>query len=375
MNSQLKLRMNRIDWSPGIRTCLGILAAFFGSPGIGAEKGGPAADTTPPDYSRYTQSYHMPFGNSKPVNFDDLKSMSVRASINGGPPMRLQIDTGSTGVIVGASDVPDIDPNAPAGSITYSSSGVELLGVWTPVTITFPDSKDEQGNVATAVVPVLAVSERKVHPGAVNGSSFKPAMNPKIYMFGIGTGRGKEPHQERNPWVNLKEMQAGTMRRGYTITRDGITLGLTAKTVGEGYLYEKLKEHTGTVGDAAAKPGSVKDWDSSRGWAVVGGEKCQESGMLLDTGLTNMMIQAPSPASKGDVADGTDVTIHLLSGRLSYSFKVGDTTNPAAPRKVSWVVRTTGPLINTGLRALALYDYLYDADGGYFGLRPVSKQR
>ncbi len=375
MNSKMRPRINGIDWSPGIRTCLGILAAFFASPGIGAEKGGPAPDTMPPDYSRYTQSYHMPFGNLKPVNFEDLKSMSVRASINGGPPMRLQIDTGSTGVIVGASDVPNIDPNAPAGSITYSSSGVELLGVWTPVTITFPDSKDANGNVATAVVPVLAVSERKVHPGAVNGSSFKPAMNPKIYMFGIGSGRGKEPHQEKNPWVNLKEMQAGTMRRGYTIARDGITLGLTAKTVGEGYLYEKLKEHTGTVGDAAAKQGGVRDWDSSRGWAVVGGEKCVESGMLLDTGLTNMMIQAPSPASKGDVADGTDVTVHLLSGRLSYSFKVGDTANPVAPRKVSWVVRTTGPLINTGLRALALYDYLYDADGGYFGLRPVSKQR
>jgi hypothetical protein len=31
-------------------------------------------------------------------------------------------------------------------------------------------------------------------------------------------------------------------------------------------------------------------------------------------------------------------------------------------------------LTKTGLRALTLYDYLYDADGGWFGLRPVVKK-
>ena len=327
-----------------------------------------------PDYSTYKQSYRIPFANTKPVDFENLKGMTVRVSLNGGPPLKLQVDTGSTGVILGADDVPNIDPNGPPGTITYSSSGVELIGVWTPVTLTFPDSKDEQGNVATAVLPVLAVSERKVHAGAVNSSGFKPMKNPKIYMLGIGTGRGKLPRQDLNPWVNLKEMQAGTMRRGYTITRDGVTLGLTAKTVGTGYLYEKLKEHTAAPDATPVVKQTVKDWDSSRGWVTVGGVKCETAGMLLDTGLTNMLIQAPTPASKGDVAEGTDVTVHLLSGRLSYSFKVGDTANPAAPRRATWVIRTTGPLINTGLRALALYDYLYDADGGWFGLRPVRKQ-
>lgn len=346
--------------SASVRGAL-LVCASLGLPSI-------KASDVAPDYSKYTQSYRIPFANTKPVDFEHLRSLSVRASINGGPPMRFQIDTGSTGVIVGASDVPNIAPDAPAGSITYSSSGVELVGVWTPATITFPDSKDEHGNVATAVVPVLAVSERKVHAGAVNGAGFTPSLNPKVYMFGIGTGRGKEAHQERNPWVNLKEMQAGTMRRGYTLTRDGIALGLSAASVGEGYLFEKLKEHAPNAAtDSGAAP---KDWDSSRGWVTVDGVDCEESGMLLDTGLTNMMIQAPDPSSTGDVPDGTEVVVHLLSGRLSYKFNVGDETNPAAPRRVTWVRRTAGPLVNTGLRALALYDYLLDADGGWFGLRP-----
>ena len=332
-------------------------------------------ETSAPDYSAYKKSYRIPFANSKPVDFDHLQSMSVRVSLNGGPPIKLQVDTGSTGVILGADDVPNIDPNGPPGTISYSSSGVELIGTWTPVTLTFPDSKDEHGDVATALVPVLAVSERKVHAGAVNGSGFKPMKNPKIYMLGIGTGRGKLPRQDMNPWVNLKEMQAGTMRRGYTITRDGVTLGLTAEKVGAGYLYEHLNEDIAAPDAKPTVKQTVKDWDSSRGWVTVGGAKSETAGMLLDTGLTNMMIQSPDPSTTGDVAEGTEITVHLLSGRLSYSFKVGDTSHPAAPRKVTWVRRTSGPLINTGLRALALYDYLYDADGGYFGLRPVLKQQ
>ena len=62
----------------------------------------------------------------------------VRASLNGGPPTRFQVDTGSVGVIVGADEVPNIEPNAPPGSILYTSSGIELKGVWTTTTITFP---------------------------------------------------------------------------------------------------------------------------------------------------------------------------------------------------------------------------------------------
>lgn len=315
-----------------------------------------------PDLRRYTQCYRVPFGNAKPVDFDHLQSLSVRASINGSPPMRFQVDTGSVGVIVGAGDVPNVDPNAPAGSITYSSSGIELDGVWTNATITFPDSKDERGNVATAVVPVLAVNERKVHPGAVNEGRAQPMKNPKVFMFGIGNGRGKEPHQERNPWVNLKEMQAGTMRRGYTITRSGITLGLTPEAVGEGYVYEQLKPR-----DTPA--GMAKDWEHPRGWVVVGGVKQAESPMLLDTGLTNMMLDYPTaPPERADVAEGTDVAVYLLSGKLSYGFRVGDAANPFTPRRVTWV-KTARPFVNTGLRALAKFDYLYDADGGYLGLR------
>ena len=182
-------------------------------------------------------------------------------------------------------------------------------------------------------MPVLAVSQRIIHPGAVNGTvhppTTGPVKNPKVFMFGIGTGRGKESHQERNPWVNLKEMQAGSMRRGYMLTRDGITLGLTPDSVGKGYLFEKLTEHIGAPTTGPTKQSAARDWDSSRGWVTIDGRRQENSGMLLDTGLTNMMLIQTSGEDHTDLPPGIDVTVYLLSGRLQYSFKTGDAANPA----------------------------------------------
>jgi hypothetical protein len=327
---------------------------------------GETKQATAPDYTGYEQSYRLPYARAASgaaVDFNRLQSLGVRVSINGAPPIRLQIDTGSTGVVVGASDVPNIEPNSPPGSITYSSSGVQVRGVWTRATLTFVDAVNANGQAATAVVPILAVSARTVRPGAVNTAKDSTESNPKVYMLGIGNGRGTNSQQDKNPWVNLTEMQADTMRRGYTVTRDGVTLGLTAASVGSGFLYEQLMR----------RPGATKapDWSSPRGRVTVGNVDSGEAEMLLDTGLTNMMIPAPRPDLQGDVTDDTLVKVELMGGRLTYQFRVGDRNDPAAPRRVTWVPPSARLLVNTGLRALARFDYLYDADGGVFGLRVV----
>jgi len=323
----------------------------------------------PPDYSKYTRSYQIPF--AKAVNFQHLTGMHIRASLNGAPATTFQVDTGSTGIVVSADEVPNIDPKAPAGSIKYSSSGLEFDGVWTTVTVTFPDSKDAQGKVATAVVPVLAVKERKVYSGGVNASGKKDALNPRVHMFGVGFGRRTEAHPEKNPFLNLAEMQAGTMRRGYTLSRKGFTLGLTAATVGTNYRFQKLTERKVSAASSALRPG-LKDWQTPPGSVTVDTLHASMGTILMDTGLTNMMIAIPENTATGDIAAGTRVTVDLLDGHLHYSFKVGDTADPLTPRKVTWIKPTHGVFVNTGLRALAAFDYLYDADGGYLGLRPTS---
>jgi len=242
-------------------------------------------------------------------------------------------------------------------------------GVWTTVTVTFPDSKDAQGRTATATVPVLAVKETIFTGVGVNAIRHAPILNPRVHMFGVGFGRGLEAHPERNPFLNLSEMQAGTMRRGYTITRAGFTLGLTAEKTRRGYVFQKLIPRTVSLETAATRP-SLKDWETALGSVTVDALQAPMAAVLMDTGLTNMMIAVPN-GPRGDVTPGAKVTVGLLGGRLPYRFKVGDKSDPLTPRRVTWIIPTHGVFVNTGLRALSAFDYLYDADGGYLGLRPV----
>jgi hypothetical protein len=330
----------------------------------------PTVLDTPPDYSAYTQSVKVPFTRS--TRYENLTSMNVRVSLNDSPPMLFQVDTGSVGILLGASELRGFDPTGTPGNITYTSSGISFDGVYNDVKVTFVDAKGPDGKPVTAYVPVLAATSRRVLPGAVNASTrpaaTQPNFNPKPRMMGIGFGRGRESHQERNPFVNLEAMNAGTMRRGYTITRQGYTLGLTKETVGDGYVFQQLAPKTPSTQMAQMRPG-LKDWDNAPGWVTVNGVDEPLGWALLDTGLTNMMIGRPDTPQQ-DIEPGTPITVHLMDGKLQYDFVVGDTTHPTTPRRVTRTNRPT-PYVNTGLRALAVFDYLYDADGGYFGLRPT----
>jgi hypothetical protein len=60
-------------------------------------------------------------------------------------------------------------------------------------------------------------------------SEFGQMPGPTPHMLGVGFGRGTriESSPTYNPFLNLTEMIAGTMRRGYIIGRGGLSLGLT----------------------------------------------------------------------------------------------------------------------------------------------------
>jgi hypothetical protein len=306
------------------------------------------------------------------VDFQHLdKTLKVRAAVNGGPVGEFTVDTGSVGMILSAEDVPHIDPAAKPGQITYSSSGVQLLGVWTTATVTFPDARSAHG-VATAVVPVLAVTSETCTGSGVNSGHCHAQDHPHPHMLGIGFGRGQESHPEKNAFLNLTEMQNGSMTRGYILTHAGIVLGLSAKSVGDGFVWQKLKEKPVSPETAQLAP-ALKDWETAPGSFAVKDVPSGPGVVLIDTGLTNLMLASTDGPRKGDVPDATPITIQLLDGKLPYRFTVGDQADPLTPSRVSWVAPTHGVYVNTGLHALAQFDYLFDADQGWLALRPLAK--
>ena len=310
-------------------------------------------------YSGYTQSYTVPWVGSP--DFTNLTStLKVSAKVNGGPAESYTVDTGSVGFIVPASQVPNIPPNSPAGSITYSSSGLKLTGVWATVPVTFPGVTDQNGTTttATATIPVLAVSTGTCTGVGVNAGSCTGAIP---HMMGIGFGRGTDVYSSPpyNVSLNLNEMVAGTMRRGYIIKRGGLCLGLTTANVGTGFVDQTLT----SAGPPAS--GTHNDWLTPAGGFKAGSGSHVTGTALVDTGLLDMILEDSTYPSSGSPASGTQVTIYL--GTHDYIFDVND-SGEATPTSVNYATPSHGTFVNTGLRALANYDLLFDADGGYFGL-------
>jgi hypothetical protein len=314
---------------------------------------------TPTQYSTYTQSFTIPWVGSP--DFTNLTStLQVSAQVNGGATKFFTVDTGSVGVVLPASDVPNIPANSPAGSLTYTSSGLELIGVWATLPMTFPTAVGTGGaaSTATATVPVLAVTSSVCTGVGVNSGSCTGAIP---HQLGIGFGRGTSLQNSPpyNPTLNLTDMVAGTMRRGYVIDRTGLHLGLTASNVSTSFVTQTLT----SAGTPAS--GTHTDWDTPTGGFVLGSGTQLNGTVLMDTGLLDMILEDSSLPSSGSPTSGTAVKI--IIGSHDYIFNIAD-GGDATPTSVQYAIASHGTFVNTGLRALAHYDLMYDADGGLFGL-------
>lgn len=310
-------------------------------------------------YNGYTKSYLVPWTNSP--DFSNLTStLKVHAKVNGGPTESYTVDTGSVGFILPASQVPNIPAGSPSGQITYSSSGLQLNGVWATVPVTFPDSTNQAGVsvAASATIPVLAVSSATCTGNGVNSGNCTPTIP---HMMGIGFGRGTtvQTSPPYNVTLNLTEMAAGTMRRGYLITRDGLYIGLTPTDVGNSYGTQTLT----SAGTPAS--GTHNDWTTPSGGFKIGTGSEAVGTVLVDTGLLDMIVENTGLPSSGLVPTGTQMTIYI--GTHDYIFDVDD-SGGATPTSTNYATASHGAFVNTGLRALYHYNVLYDADGGLYGL-------
>ncbi|HEY1745004.1 MAG TPA: hypothetical protein VGG18_17690, partial [Granulicella sp.] len=284
------------------------------------------------------------------------------------------------GVVVPASEVPDIDPHAPFGELRYVSSGLKLEGVWTHATVRFIDPGNKAA-FAEARVDVLAVTRGSCTGGGPNASRCTGNIP---HMLGVGFGRGSADGMRTasaNPFLNLDAMQRGEMRHGYLITHRGMTFGLTSPET-KGFAFIKLESSSQLASSKLETESKsrvpipfTKDWATAPGYISIGDKDYPMGTILMDAGLTNMMVAEPGQQGGSELSSDAVITIHLLGGKLAYRFTPSDTANPQTPRRVTWIRESHGPFVNTGLRAFACYDYLYDADSGYLALRSTCTRR
>lgn len=277
------------------------------------------------------------------------------------------MDTGSTGVVISATSIPNIDklPSLGPGEITYSSSGRIMNGHWvvTPLVVA-----GRSGMVRTRPIAVLAVESISC---TATARRCTPEQRPThVAMLGIGFGRAhdKQPGgtPDHNPLLNL----ATGGPRSYVITRHGITIGAGR----EGFTTVKLSRDATTRGDWATPPACIAIDDGPASCGTV----------LVDTGITGMFLTLPSERLPAGAAEaktlpaGTTIRIALVSGggaavRIDHVVRVGDGGDDAAPSSVILAGIGKRPtFVNTGAHLLNRFDYLYDADAGVIGYRPAA---
>ncbi len=347
---------------------------------VGALSSAQAQTASAPDYAGAGASTFLAFLNAPMAGQPTTRSPKLGLAFGDGQVRRGVMDTGSTGVVVSATSIPNLEqlPDLGPGELTYSSSGRIEKGRWvmTPLTL----SGANGASVTTRPMPVLAVSEIACTPTA---RRCRVRKNPRnIAMIGVGFAR-QHDHQakgtpDHNPLLMVQGMgdpgMPGKIRRGYVVTRRGVHVGLDA-AVTAGFSYLKLD-----------KSPVYPDWSAAPMCTSVAGKAPAACGtMLMDTGVTTMYLRVPPeqlagqtvPNGKGAVmlAPGTTLAFTVPGlAKVAYSFKVGDFGNPVAPLDVILVQQDVnpGPFVNTSARFLNAFDYLYDADAGFVGFRPLA---
>lgn len=354
----------------------------------------------------------LPLESSKNAGPPPIGPYEVLISINGGPSKLLQVDTGSTGIVVPFTDVPLADWNKTTrlGEIFYSSDNVYHPGKIVTVPLRmgwWSHSKTWAAEVSSIDIlaaqctctvqedpnpkpaPTQAPADCSGYVGTkanVAGHSRSIVSCKEISrgfgMMGVGYDRGAPT--AKNPFLRLTEMDQGTMSPGYEITSTGITLGVTEAML-KGYKLLQLQSGNAPKIEAPSNP---REWQAPSACATFprSGTNYSLCGTVLpDTGITYMMLTQASrnqaPTTLKDtrtmpmtVPPRTEMTVTVgpsTAPALQYTYKTGE--GPPAPVHVQW----RGPIpsqahINTGRFILAAADYVYDAACGRVGFRAVT---
>lgn len=371
----------------------------------GAMTAPPAGAASLPQYGDV--SVFVPFVNAAAMS-DPAQYVSpqIRVGFDApnavNPDFAVTMDTGSVGIIVGSSYfVPPAsgrdDPSfVGPGSETLTSSGVIVEGDWYLTTVKLFNGATL---VATSTVPVLAVTEVSCEPDARDCHVTDPT-GAGTHYFGVGFSGGAGQPQgtpDKNAFLNVTSVpgSASLPSPGYILTTQGAQIGLTASNA-QGFALMKLdpllSPNATQWQSAPANADLLTDWQHTKGTITVNG-KSGRGGILFDTGVSTGFLTPPigvspqtgtGPAGAecngstppGCAVTGTTVRVtfpHAPRAIAAFNYTVGagngpQNGNPLSPFAVS-VDHNGAPFLNTTVRFLQAFDYLYDAANGFTGLR------
>lgn len=293
----------------------------------------------------------------------------------GGDTTAAEMDTGSTGLLVAARLIPQWEtlPRLGPARLTYSSSGRVMEGHWVVTRVTVSGAGGAA--VTTRPMPVMAVTRVSC---LANARDCEPEEAPRhIAMLGIGFARQGD-HQaqstpDRNAFLSLPGMDAGTLGRGYVVTRAGVQVGLPLAAPESGFRTVQL-----------ARSAQYPDWSAAPACITITDQAAPSCGtVLIDTGVSRMFLTVSTEQAQRRMTDGpepalrpgTRVAVELVPGDapLGYSFRVGEPGDPVAPSGVTLVgIGRRDAFVNTSFHVLNGFDYLFDADRGLVGYRRAS---
>jgi hypothetical protein len=351
-------------------------------------------------------SVFIPFVNATEVS-KTYASPKVRVGFSGNynSSFTVTMDTGSVGIIVGSNYFTPpakgrADPSfIGAGSETLTSSGYYFTGDWYKTTVHLFNDKTA---AASSTVPVMAVTKVACIEGA-RDCHVVDHKGADVHYFGVGFAGGSGVPQgtpDKNAFLNVTKISgSGSLPSpGYILSTQGAQIGLTSNNT-KGFAFIKLEPLLAPTlkqwQSAPASPNVLTDWQHARGTITVNGVSGR-GGILFDTGVNTGFLTPPigvtvktgmGPTTPFKAECNTNPPTCAVTGTTvqvsfpvqshqpvaSLNYTVGPNNgaqkgNPVSPYAVS-VDHTGAPFLNTTVRILQGFAYLYDAANGFIGLK------
>lgn len=222
------------------------------------------------------------------------------------------------------------------------------------------------------------------------GESVSYSQNPgalaPVANFGVGfdrSGQGTSPNnnahnQQYNAFLNISQMAEGTMTAGYILTQDHVQLGLTPTTTG--YAYTNLLP----TGYTQPQPNVSPDWQAPTGTLETGGQTYGTGQVVVDIGINTGILTLPGQPTSGtaNFTNANPLVVNLINSNGAVSYQINNSPdNYLNPTEISWFAPLDGDFsenqppmedqfFNTGRNVLNVFDFLYDGENGYVGLKP-----